>query len=651
MIKNASSTGDWQIIDNMRGMAVGSVDSILRANLPNAEASVDNIDINATGFKISSSNPEVNSTGATYIYMAIRRPNKPPTSASQVFKAIARTGTGTTATVTGVGGSPDWVVSLTRDANGVRAGFDKLRGYYGLSLRDTTSEFIATDSITQYTNDGVILGTDVSTAVNAVGYLYVNYFFKRAPGFFDVVCYTGTGAVMAISHSLGVAPELMIVKSRSNAFDWRVWHKDVSFLGSLNGNGYFASNLGYINSTLPTNTQFTVNGAYAEVGGSGYTYVAYLFATLAGISKVGSYTGNGTSKSIDCGFGNKASGFILIKRTDSTGDWYVWDTARGISSSTEPHLSLNTTAAEVTSDNSVDLSSGGFTVNQNSTTNINVNNGTYIYLSIAGDTYTTGGEAVFTTPGTTTWTAPAGVTSVCVVCVGGGGAGSRASSNPQYRGGGGGGALAWKNYIPVVPGQSYTVIVGAGGSISPSSDGSSSSFNGEAVIAGGGRTGITYSGGGGGTGTDTGANAGGGPGGNGAISETGSSQGGGGGGAGGYSAGGGVGSTLLNGLPGEGGGGGGGSGGAGGGGVGLYGQGSSGAGGNHFSSDTGGRAGSNGTPGSNGGEAPAYNGGAGGLYGGGGSGGNDAGSYGGAGGNGAVRIIWGSGRAFPSAAG
>jgi hypothetical protein len=118
---------------------------------------------------------------------------------------------------------------------------------------------------------------------------------------------------------------------------------------------------------------------------SGYTagnYVAYLFATLAGISKVGSYTGNGSSQNINCGFATGAR-FILIKCTSATGDWYVWDTARGIVSDNDPHLSLNTTATEVTTNDSIDPNSAGFTVNQLAATNINVTSANYIFLAIA----------------------------------------------------------------------------------------------------------------------------------------------------------------------------------------------------------------------------------------------------------------------------
>ena len=112
------------------------------------------------------------------------------------------------------------------------------------------------------------------------------------------------------------------------------------------------------------------------------TYVTYLFATLPGVSKVGSYTGNGGTQTINCGF-TTGSRFVLIKRTDSTGDWFVWDSTRGIVASNDPHLSLNTTAAEVTTDDSIDPDNSGFIVNQVAATNINVTSATYIFLSFA----------------------------------------------------------------------------------------------------------------------------------------------------------------------------------------------------------------------------------------------------------------------------
>jgi hypothetical protein len=132
-------------------------------------------------------------------------------------------------------------------------------------------------------------------------------------------------------------------------------------------------------TTAPTSTTITYAGYYSA---SGVTYVNYLFATLAGVSKVGTYTGNGTTQTINCGFTGGAR-FVLIKRTDSTGDWYVYDTARGMTTLTDPYLLMNSTAAETATLGSVTTVSTGFALNSTILAAINVSGGTYIYLAIA----------------------------------------------------------------------------------------------------------------------------------------------------------------------------------------------------------------------------------------------------------------------------
>ncbi|MEK7118517.1 MAG: hypothetical protein AAB869_02795, partial [Patescibacteria group bacterium] len=112
------------------------------------------------------------------------------------------------------------------------------------------------------------------------------------------------------------------------------------------------------------------------------TYVAYLFATKAGVSKVGSYTGNGSTQTINAAFTSSAR-YVLIKRTDVAGDWFVWDSVRGIVAANDPHLSLNTTVAEVTTDDSIDPDNSGFIVNQLAATDINVSAATYIFLALS----------------------------------------------------------------------------------------------------------------------------------------------------------------------------------------------------------------------------------------------------------------------------
>jgi hypothetical protein len=204
--------------------------------------------------------------------------------------------------------------------------------------------------------------------------------FRRAPGFFDTVCYTGDGNNnRAISHNLTVTPELVIIKRRSSTLGWIVNSRQLLSDDYLTLNSTNASAAGgYLKSNNATT--FTISDGLPNA--SPETYVAYLFATCAGVSKVGSYTGNGTTQAIACGFTGGAR-FVMIKRTDSTGDWYVWDTARGIISGNDPYLLLNSTAAEVTSTDYIDPASSGFEISSTAPAAINANGGSFIFLAIA----------------------------------------------------------------------------------------------------------------------------------------------------------------------------------------------------------------------------------------------------------------------------
>ena len=132
----------------------------------------------------------------------------------------------------------------------------------------------------------------------------------------------------------------------------------------------------------PTTTDFGINDSATGFFYSTATAVAYLFATCAGVSKVGSYTGNGGTQAIACGFTGGAR-FVLIKRTDSTGNWYVYDTARGMTLLTDHYLLLNSTAAETATLGSVTTTTGGFTVDATILAAINTNAASYIFLAIA----------------------------------------------------------------------------------------------------------------------------------------------------------------------------------------------------------------------------------------------------------------------------
>jgi hypothetical protein len=369
------------MVDNMRGLtAPAGLAATLWANTADQEfAANGNIQINATGFSGGFI------AGSTVIYIAIRRgPMKVPTTGTSVYNAIARSGTGADANITGVGFPPDLALIQTRNNGSYNPlAYDRLRGatnYLRTSL--TAAEGTGSNTLKAFGMDGDTLGS--ANGVNATGETYINWFMQRAPSFMDVVCYTGSGTTnRTLDHGLTVVPELMIVKERSAVNKWCVYNSTIGYTKSL-----------YLNTTdipistgdfqaTPTSTTFSVTQLFNGLNNVSSNYVTYLFATCAGVSKVGSYTGNGSTQTINCGFGAGGARFVLIKRTDSTGDWYVYDTARGMTVLTDPYLFLNSGAAETATLGSVTTVSTGFALNSAIVAAINVNAGTYIFLAIA----------------------------------------------------------------------------------------------------------------------------------------------------------------------------------------------------------------------------------------------------------------------------
>jgi len=392
MIKASSGTSaayqDWYIYDNMRGMPVGTAidDQRLMANLSSAEASYPEIGPTATGFVCEATGARLNESGTTYIYIAIRRgPMKVPTVGTSVYNAITYTGDGTANRTVSTTIQPDLLIQMNPSGNDHDT-IDRLRGvtrtlYTNLNYADDYNTNV-NKMLSSMTNTGFVTGSDGANYWNGSSTSKGAWAFRRAPGFFDEVCYTNTGSSQQVAFTtLGTTPELVIYKARGTTSDWYVLGKVGSLYHGLKLNTTAASAFNDTAANLGiTSTYF--NPALGWGGPSSYTYVAYFFATCPGVSKVGSYTGNGSSQTIACGF-TAGSRFVMIKRTDSTGDWYVWDSARGIVAGNDPHLSLNDTAAEVTTDDSVDTDNSGFIVNQLSATNVNVTSATYIFLAIA----------------------------------------------------------------------------------------------------------------------------------------------------------------------------------------------------------------------------------------------------------------------------
>lgn len=375
LIKNASTTflNGWRIYDAMRGMGVSNGPE-LHANTSAAETTGgQSPKVTATGFQINDAGSQNNQSGSTYIYLAIRRPNKPPKTGADVLNITHRT-TAVTSVTTGF--PVDTVLLKRSNANTPFLWFDRLRSVLRRLRSDATND--EAEQAGTLTKFDISTGFETGTNSDAYGTNTVSYAFRRAPGFFDVVCYTGTGSPTTVTHSLGVVPELIITKGRSQADGWYTYIYTLGadkFLSVQQTNAVGTSTAIW-NNTAPTNTQFQQNVT------AGVTKVAYLFASLSGISKVGSYIGNGSSQTIDCGFSTGAR-FVLIKRTDSTGDWLVADTARGIVAANDPRLSLNTTAAEVTTEDWLDPDPTGFIVNQVAGSNANVSGGQYIFLAIS----------------------------------------------------------------------------------------------------------------------------------------------------------------------------------------------------------------------------------------------------------------------------
>ncbi len=379
MVKGRDKVGDWCIGDTMRKLLNPSASegtAELYANISGAEAS--------TGGSLAITATQMGTAGfsgpGSYVYLAIRRgPMKLPTIGTQVYNAIARTGTGAAATVTGVGFPPDFSIITQRNGANGKTAWSRLQGATRwLPTNDTAGEYSDAGTLTSFNMDGVSFGTDASyTIVNTNSATYINWFFRRYPGVFDVVCYKGTGDALNVSHNLTVAPELIIVKHRNAADNWAVMPNDPTDYMILNTTAATADDPAWWNDTAPTASVFTVHSDHA-VNESAGTYVAYLFATLAGISKVFSVTKVADANlDVDCGFAAGAR-FIFLKRTDDVGSYYVYDSVRGIIAGNDPYLLLNTTGAEVTNTDYIDPLAAGFTIVDNG-----LADGNYIGVAIS----------------------------------------------------------------------------------------------------------------------------------------------------------------------------------------------------------------------------------------------------------------------------
>lgn len=384
-VSNQSGT-DWFIHDVMRGWNLtanaGATARTLNPNLANAEAANQNtFNINPTGFTLNG----FLGGSVQVVYITVRRgPMRIPTSGASVFSPIVSSASQGTKITTNF--PVDLQIQKSITDGSIFPVTDRLRAVSsinssgGVSVTTTSSAAESTSqNATRYWDN-----TGFQIALFNSGNQTVYWNFGRAPTFFEEVCYTGNGDIgQTYAHGLQVVPEMIIIKRRNVSEDWPVYHAALGATRGiyLNGTQEATTFSQFWNNTAPTSTVFSVGSSNIN-NGNASTYVAYLFASCPGVSQVSSYTGTGSTQVINCGFTSGAR-FILIRRTDVAGDWYVWDSARGIVSANDPYLRLNVAASQITNTDWVDPDSTGFALSNAGGNLVNTNGGSYIFLAIA----------------------------------------------------------------------------------------------------------------------------------------------------------------------------------------------------------------------------------------------------------------------------
>ena len=305
---------------------------------------------------------------------------------------------------------PDFVWAKERSSAGSSRLYDVIRGT-GVSLSSNSTGAEGTETnpgVSSFNSNGFTITNTYSPSVapylNDTSQTYVGWNWKaggtavsntagsitssvsaNTTSGFSIVTYTGTGANATVGHGIGIAPSFIVVKRRDAGSDWNCYHISLgaSQYIQMDSTGAAATNTGVWNNTAPTTSVFSIGTAFAGINTSGGTDVAYCFAPVAGFSAFGSYTGNGsaTGPFIYTGFQPK---YLLVKRTDSTSDWYIWDSVRNTFNIVTNTLLADTSGAE-TSASSVNILSNGFQCV--SSTVVNVSTGTYIYAAFASNPF------------------------------------------------------------------------------------------------------------------------------------------------------------------------------------------------------------------------------------------------------------------------
>jgi len=339
-------------------------------------------------------------------YNALNTYNLPTPTIAQGNKymdATLYTGNSSTQSITNAGGfKPDLVWGKDRSTALNNRLFDAVRGVSKALYSNNTTAETTESGVTAFNSNGFTLGSD--QGLNFASDSYVAWQWQAGAGSsssntngsitstvsvnttagFSIVTYTGTGSSATVGHGLSAVPQMMIIKCRDTAFNWRVYHVSIGNVNSILLNlSAASSSLSSWNSTTPTSTVFSL-GTDVGVNQSGSTFVAYCFAQIAGFSAFGSYTGNGsaTGPFIYTGFKPK---YVLIKRTDSTSDWSILDATRNPYNSLGEIINADTAGTGSTY-TALNFLSNGFNFVW-SDSSMNASGGTYIYACFASNPF------------------------------------------------------------------------------------------------------------------------------------------------------------------------------------------------------------------------------------------------------------------------
>ena len=327
--------------------------------------------------------------------------NKP----SDYFNTVTYTGNGSTHSITGVGHQPDWLWIKCRNFANGHALFDVQRTTYSLSTENTGAEVDrSSDGFTSLDSDGFTLnGSGSGGRVNVSGRTYASWNWlasnttasntdgsitstvsANTTSGFSIVSYTGNATSGAtVGHGLGVAPKMIIVKTRAQTNNWTVYHESIGATKHLhlNTTDQESTATNTFNDTAPTSSVFTL-GSGTETNASG-NMIAYCFAEKKGFSKFGKYVGNNNDDGTFVYTGSKPA-FLLIKIIDTqTDNWIMQDNKiNTFNSATSQRLRANSSGAEFSSSNEIDLLSNGFKVH-GADGEINGSGASYIYMAFA----------------------------------------------------------------------------------------------------------------------------------------------------------------------------------------------------------------------------------------------------------------------------